>query len=945
MGSPRCVIYGTVLGFCLTVSCSSYLFGDVSSPDGKLTLKGTAVLHGSTPAANAYIESLVPGVTETIRTRADEQGRFQLSDLFRYGVWLQVRSADETQQATLQVSASDARTRLAKPLEFKLTPAEEQIVTVLSSSGQPVAGVHVKAEGRVYRSAGVTGTDGKAKFRLSPGEELLALVAWHPTLGVAGRENFLDGLKNDSFQLKLLPTAPHTIRFLAADGQPVPSFPFRVGLGTKAKDGIRTGDIEAAWLRTDAKGEVTVPWFPKELQSVSVLMSDDGWKIDKTEKDKMAEGLTTVRVRRKIAVAGRLRMPVGVGAEGILVSGPGFPPDSGPRFQTDDVKARAAADGSFTLLVVPDHGYALHIADSEWASDGWSGLILAAEYAKPAEIVMDVYAATPLQVRVTRGEDHQQIAGARILLRSEQKLAWRDSHGANRRAFGGRQELVSTGPDGIAHFSIGRGNQKLQLSSGNWTEEKTITVDSNSPVSVEFFREWLKDRTISGKLIANNSPHRPSPTATIVVASMKPGRQRFPLTALLQPDGAFSVTGDATDVSILVIDREQRLSGFARTSPNESSTELALSPMASCAGTIVDQKGQPHIGKTLRIVVKGTDHLAAEDQISDAEGRVKFPLVAANVPLTLLIQQQSERGLIFRPAGTLLLTPGESRENARFSIDLRDLNQRKAQADEAPLAQRLANTARNARLGGMHALAILQGDSSEKVTRMVETISHYENQPSILAYLPLVVDDKTIQSNAATLKQLGWQLPQSGQVVLVALDGDAKLLGMERLVVGGVDAVATLTTALLKKHLPPIRDAQASLSAAQEEAKRTDRRVWIVLGGPRCGPCFQLARWMEEQHALLEKDFVIAKVMDGLDHHAEGVVKALDPPQGSGIPWYAITEADGRVLTTSDSLLGNIGMPSSPEGIVHIHEMLKHAAKRLTAEDLDHLTESLAAFK
>src|SRR4029078_2368941 len=98
----------------------------------------------------------------------------------------------------------------------------------------------------------------------------------------------------------------------------------------------------------------------------------------------------------------RLKMPGGSSAEGILVSGFGF----GPKSTGDIPTARAAADGSFPLSVAPDHGYGLYISDDQWASDGWSGLILADETATPAEVVLSVYPATPLEIKVTRGEQH-----------------------------------------------------------------------------------------------------------------------------------------------------------------------------------------------------------------------------------------------------------------------------------------------------------------------------------------------------------------------------------------------------------------------------------------------------------------------------------------------------------------------------------------------------------
>ena len=96
-----------------------------------------------------------------------------------------------------------------------------------------------------------------------------------------------------------------------------------------------------------------------------------------------------------------------------------------------------------------------------------------------------------------------------------------------------------------------------------------------------------------------------------------------------------------------------------------------------------------------------------------------------------------------------------------------------------------------------------------------------------------------------------------------------------------------------------------------------------MIGGPRCGPCFRLGRWIDEHHATLDKDFVIVKVMGGLDEHAGEVVKELPIHDGDGIPWYAITEPDGTILTTSRGPLGNMGFPSTVEDLRHLRRMLQ----------------------
>ena len=69
----------------------------------------------------------------------------------------------------------------------------------------------------------------------------------------------------------------------------------------------------------------------------------------------------------------------------------------------------------------------LGITDLKWASDPWSGTILDNDTAKPAEITMKVYPATPLVVRVTRGPRRDPVVNAWVDLASMGHVAWTDN--------------------------------------------------------------------------------------------------------------------------------------------------------------------------------------------------------------------------------------------------------------------------------------------------------------------------------------------------------------------------------------------------------------------------------------------------------------------------------------------------------------------------------------
>ena len=212
------------------------------------------------------------------------------------------------------------------------------------------------------------------------------------------------------------------------------------------------------------------------------------WKIDGIDLEKIADRVVTIHARRKVPVEGRLVLPSGMGAEGLLITGFGF----GPRNQGDRPVRPRRADGSFTLRVAPEHGYVLGIVDLEWAADPWSGLIVGKAMAKPA------------------GSRCRSIRGARD---GPRRPGGRAAPG--RRGLGGHREQgrcgvgrcrrqeangragigswLRTDEDGVARAGAARGKYEVRMASGDWDEERTIVVSSDRPVEVVFHRPGRAD--------------------------------------------------------------------------------------------------------------------------------------------------------------------------------------------------------------------------------------------------------------------------------------------------------------------------------------------------------------------------------------------------------------------------------------------------------------------
>ena len=85
------------------------------------------------------------------------------------------------------------------------------------------------------------------------------------------------------------------------------------------------------------------------------------------------------------------------------------------------------------------------------------------------------------------------------------------------------------------------------------------------------------------------------------------------------------------------------------------------------------------------------------------------------------------------------------------------------------------------------------------------------------------------------------------------------------------------------------------------------------------------------------------------DTHAQELLERYEGKNASnGVPWYAIFDADGKPLITSnakevDEQYGssNVGFPSSKGGIDHFLTMLRQTAPRLSGQALASLRGEL----
>jgi thioredoxin-related protein len=200
----------------------------------------------------------------------------------------------------------------------------------------------------------------------------------------------------------------------------------------------------------------------------------------------------------------------------------------------------------------------------------------------------------------------------------------------------------------------------------------------------------------------------------------------------------------------------------------------------------------------------------------------------------------------------------------------------------------------------------------------------------------------TTSKNALTKEELQKGV---GYPFLAVLDAEGKVINAQRTndLEEGDHHDPTRVAAFLEKWKVPAKDAKLVLDEALARASSDDKRVFLAFGAPWCGWCHRLHDWMAQPEitGILDRDYVITHIDVDRMTGGKEVQKRYQPATSGGIPWYAILDAQGKALATSDGPGGNIGYPAQPQEIAHFLSMLKGQAHRIDAGQLDQIRKSL----
>jgi len=220
----------------------------------------------------------------------------------------------------------------------------------------------------------------------------------------------------------------------------------------------------------------------------------------------------------------------------------------------------------------------------------------------------------------------------------------------------------------------------------------------------------------------------------------------------------------------------------------------------------------------------------------------------------------------------------------------------------------------------------------------------FENNKEINAdlkkhFVRVTVDTRTNKALMAAMK-----VHTRGVPYLTVLDGNGKKVmdqatgPLEKGRVHDPKKVMAFLKKARPKNIPALStpkstNAESTLSAALANLNRDDQRLFVKFSTQSCGWCKRLNSFLGDESIapILSKDFVFVEMDQNKLLGARELRKRLSSGKPSGgVPWFAILDKNGNVLSTATGKRGNIGYPAAPESIVHFMNMLSSSATTIS---------------
>lgn len=292
------------------------------------------------------------------------------------------------------------------------------------------------------------------------------------------------------------------------------------------------------------------------------------------------------------------------------------------------------------------------------------------------------------------------------------------------------------------------------------------------------------------------------------------------------------------------------------------------------------------------------------------------------------------------------------RENSESNTELKEKNTQK-EVDKkkrepiydpnADAAAQISAAIARAKKDNKHILIVYGGNWCGWCYKLHDCFNQNANIKKLLKddYELIMVD---IRTNKDLPKRFNAE-PPFGYPYLTVLDKEGKVLINQRTLplekAGAHDPKKVY--AFLNEFKPKPLNAGQVYEQALALARKENKRVFLHFGAPWCGWCHRLEDFLTrpEIEKIMAQDYILVKIDLDRMIGAKAIDKRISK-KNHGIPWFAILDAEGKILITSDGPEGNIGYPVKPAEIAHFIHMIKETSRKITSRQISTIEKALS---
>ena len=857
-----------------------------------------------------------------------------------FNVDMAAASADGRRIARTGLNSFQFREAAIEGLELTIKPPERVLEVTVVEKGTPIRNAFVIADVGGAPFTGQTNDQGVARFPLMNRDKLIRLTAWTNDFKIGGyhfnRKPPRDPA-GSQFTIELETCRSQLIRVVDDVAKtPIPNLDFVLIVGTGPPNYQYVGQTPDCEMRTNGKGEAVYRWFPDWKSHGSYIeFGDPRWVKAgdrKTDHDAIVFRLKRSQFAARKRVVGRVAS-TGTSPAGFFVEMYSF---QGEEDHTADVLyAFTDESGTFAADYLPGATYCINVNDARYVSNIIDLIPYDPANGKTNAPSLTISEGRPVEVAITAGRAKAPVAHQSIYLVTPHEY---------QNCRGGRRWSVTTNEQGKARtFALPGEKLEGSIYTPDWRAQASVDVSTDGITRLAFHRAVAEARKIRGRLLLPPNIVADLNEAVVELGSID-GETDERSNCKTNAKGEFSFDSKASRIGIYARTKDRKAAGVARFGDLDRPLDVTLQPTNELRGQLIGKDGRPvkkravhaaiNVGKFDFSKPGQTNFVAATlDATTDEEGNYSFTGLpcetSINLSVTLDGPDRETR------SDEVYLLPEETRPRmvSRLGRPTRKVS----------FAERYEGVLRDCRLSNFGAMVILYRPAEAAKQFVTANFMSHETTIEVAGFMQIdaSLDRESDSDISAFARSKNWPLPAKGKVFALAMDPAGHELG--RIEIDLKDPASPKRAAeFIRQHAPAPADAREKWEHAFALARQSGRNVWVRISQRYCGPCFRLARWLDDQKTLLSLDYVFLKIDDWRDLHGAEVADRLTGHERQGIPFCAIFDATGKMLITSESPLGNIGHPEGFEGKRHIRKMLLATRSKLTDQQIDEIVNSLS---